>query len=48
MPPGITAQAGAQLEAEWRALFGRYARAHPDLAQEFERRTRGELPQQLV
>jgi transketolase len=38
-------KAGAQLEAEWRALFGRYARAHPDLAQEFERRTRGELPQ---
>ena len=37
-------KAGAQLEAEWRALFGRYARAHPDLAQEFERRTRGELP----
>ncbi len=37
--------AGAQLEAEWRALFDRYARAHPDLAQEFERRTRGELPQ---
>jgi transketolase len=36
--------AGAQLEAEWRALFGRYTRAHPDLAQEFERRTRGELP----
>jgi len=38
-------QAGAQLEAGWRALFGRYARSHPDLAQEFERRTRGELPQ---
>jgi len=38
-------KAGAQLESEWRALFGRYAQAHPDLAQEFERRTRGELPQ---
>jgi transketolase len=37
-------KAGAQLESEWRALFGRYAQAHPDLAQEFERRTRGELP----
>jgi transketolase len=37
--------AGAQLEAEWRERFERYARAHPDLAQEFERRTRGELPQ---
>ena len=50
MPEAIRAawdhrQAGAQLEAEWRALFDRYARAHPDLAQEFERRTRGELPQ---
>ena len=38
-------KAGAQLESEWRALFGRYAQAHPDLAQEFQRRTRGELPQ---
>jgi transketolase len=37
--------AGAQLEAEWRALFGRYAKSHPDLAQEFTRRMAAELPQ---
>ena len=37
--------AGAQLEAAWRALFARYAGAHPDLAQEFTRRMAGELPQ---
>ena len=36
---------GAALEAEWRELFARYAAAFPDLAREFERRTRGELPQ---
>jgi len=35
---------GARVEAEWRGLFARYAAAHPDLAFEFERRTRGELP----
>jgi transketolase len=35
---------GAALEASWRALFARYASAFPDLAREFERRTRGELP----
>jgi transketolase len=35
---------GAQQEAQWRALFERYASAHPDLAREFERRMRGELP----
>ena len=28
---------GAALEAEWKALFARYAAAHPDLAAEFER-----------
>jgi transketolase len=38
-------QQGAAAEAEWRALFARYAAAFPDLAREFERRTRGELPQ---
>jgi transketolase len=37
-------QQGAALEADWRALFARYAKAFPDLAREFERRTRGELP----
>jgi transketolase len=35
---------GAKLEAEWRALFGRYAQAYPREAQEFERRMRHELP----
>jgi transketolase len=38
-------QRGAQREKAWRDLFARYAQAHPDLATEFERRTRGELPQ---
>src|SRR5215469_7130915 len=38
-------QQGAALEGQWRELFARYAAAFPDLAREFERRTRGELPQ---
>jgi transketolase len=38
-------QRGAQLEQAWNELFARYAKAHPDLAAEFERRTRGDLPQ---
>jgi transketolase len=37
-------QRGAQQEAQWRSLFARYTRAHPDLAREFERRMSGELP----
>jgi transketolase len=37
-------QQGAALEADWRALFERYAKAFPDLAREFERRMRGDLP----
>ena len=37
-------QQGAALEADWRALFARYAKAYPDLAREFERRVRRELP----
>jgi transketolase len=50
VPEEIRAQwdhraAGAQREAAWRELFARYAKAHPDLATEFERRMRGELPQ---
>ena len=36
---------GAQREAAWRDLYARYAKAHPDLALDFERRMRGELPQ---
>jgi len=37
-------QEGAALEASWRELFARYASSYPDLAHEFERRMRGELP----
>jgi len=37
-------QQGAALEADWRALFARYAKAFPDLSREFERRMRGDLP----
>ncbi|NKI35015.1 transketolase [Wenzhouxiangella sp. XN79A] len=36
---------GAALEAEWNALLDRYREAHPDAAAEFERRMRGELPE---
>ncbi|HEX2492278.1 MAG TPA: transketolase, partial [Steroidobacter sp.] len=35
---------GAQREAQWRERFQQYRAKHPDLAEEFERRTAGELP----
>ena len=35
---------GAAAEAAWRDLLGRYRGAHPELARELERRSRGELP----
>jgi transketolase len=35
---------GAELEAEWDARFAAYRAAHPELAAEFERRMKGELP----
>jgi transketolase len=35
---------GAALEGGWRQLFARYATAFPQLAREFERRQRGDLP----
>jgi len=35
---------GAALESAWQALFARYAAAFPELAREFERRMRGDLP----
>jgi transketolase len=35
---------GAQREAAWRKVFEAYREAHPQLAAEFERRMRGELP----
>jgi transketolase len=49
VPPQILAgwdhrAKGAALEADWRALFARYAAAFPELAREFQRRMRGELP----
>ncbi|MBJ9974885.1 transketolase [Pseudomonas sp. S75] len=37
-------QAGAQAEAEWNQRFDAYAKAFPELAAEFQRRTAGELP----
>jgi len=36
---------GAALEAEWNALFAKYAVAHPDLAAELKRRINNELPE---
>ncbi|MCC6610800.1 MAG: transketolase [Burkholderiales bacterium] len=35
---------GAQLQKDWDEQFAAYARAHPELAAEFRRRTAGELP----
>ncbi len=35
--------AGAERQAEWQKLFSAYKAAHPELAAEFERRTKGEL-----
>ncbi len=36
--------AGAAAQAEWDTRFAAYRSAHPDLAAEFQRRMRGELP----
>jgi len=35
---------GTELEAEWNGRFAQYAREFPELAREFERMQRGELP----
>ena len=35
---------GAVVEAQWNELFAKYAAAHPELAAELQRRTKGELP----
>ena len=35
---------GAKLEANWRTLLQGYENAYPDLHREFQRRTKGELP----
>ena len=37
-------ECGALLEARWNERFAAYRAAHPGLAAEYERRTRGELP----
>jgi len=39
--------AGAARESEWNARFAAYRAAHPDLAEELERRMAGELPATL-
>jgi transketolase len=38
---------GAEREAEWRQTFERYRKEHPELAAEFERRMRPELPDEF-
>ena len=42
---GTSAPAGPAAEAAWHDLFQRYRDAHPELAREFDRRMRGDLPQ---
>jgi transketolase len=49
IPPELRAawnheQAGRAAEARWQELYARYRAAHPELAAEFERRMRGDLP----
>jgi transketolase len=49
IPPQLRAEwdcreRGAAAEASWRELYARYQKAHPELAAEFDRRTRGDLP----
>ncbi|MBI5279001.1 MAG: transketolase [Burkholderiales bacterium] len=39
---------GDTLEAEWQQKFDAYARAHPELAAEFTRRMKGELPKNFA
>ncbi len=39
---------GALLEQQWRSTFDGYARAHPALAAEFERRIAGRLPESFA
>ena len=38
---------GREREGEWQRKLERYRKAHPELAAEFERRMRGELPENL-
>ena len=49
IPPDVKAawdarERGARLEADWQARFASYSRQYPELAAEFARRMRGELP----
>ena len=49
VPPAVRAawdcrEKGRKLQAEWDAVFAEYSRTYPDLAAEFERRMRGDLP----
>jgi transketolase len=39
---------GAQTQAEWNERFAAYAAAYPEMAREFTRRMRGELPAQFA
>jgi transketolase len=39
------ADKGAAAEARWQSTWDSYRQAHPELAAEFERRTRGDLPE---
>ncbi|WP_447894808.1 transketolase [Vreelandella sp. GE22] len=40
-------QAGKKNQEAWNERFARYAEAHPELAREFKRRMKGELPAEL-
>ncbi|MDM8120760.1 transketolase [Succinatimonas hippei] len=37
-------ESGAEYEAKWNALFAEYKKVYPELAAEFERRMKGDLP----
>ncbi|MDC1208498.1 transketolase [Litorivicinus sp.] len=39
---------GAKVEGEWRILYANYANHFPELASEFERRTAGRLPPDMI
>lgn len=43
-----TTSKGTQAEQQWDALFAEYAKAHPELAEELQRRLSGELPTDFV
>lgn len=40
-------EAGQKAQSEWQERFDAYAQAHPELAAEFQRRMRGDLPAQF-